>query len=472
MNTTRLLQIINVSGLAGGLAVATLLLAHTAGYCVLHRSASAATAPAAAASEPEAVDSCCPEPDAAPDDPSPQVQAKLEVEVDTCCPVGAAPEAADPTAPWCGEHNLAEADCAICQPQRTALLQPGEGLKLRLPAADALERAGVVLGRAHAAASGREEVHRARISFNEALMAHVTPRTAGYIEEVLVTLGDHVAAGAALARLNAPELTEAISALRLAQSEEAQALEVFKREQYLISKEATSRHDYLTAEAALHQARLRTELARKQRDGLGLRGESAGSVLLRAPLSGVIVEKHAVAGENVERGETLVVVADTSTIWIEIAVPAAAAPRLQLGDSISARVEGLEGLVLEGTVDWVDARVDAQSRTVRARAAVANPGGVLKDGMTAEVYLARESLPGALLVPSDALQEYEGKPYLFVRLEPDLYEVRQVALGRRDAGRVAITAGLSGDEEIVLARSFTAKSEFLKARLGAGCADH
>jgi cobalt-zinc-cadmium efflux system membrane fusion protein len=129
-------------------------------------------------------------------------------------------------------------------------------------------------------------------------------------------------------------------------------------------------------------------------------------------------------------------------------------------------------VVLEGTIEWIDSRVDPQTRTVCARAVVPNHGGMLKDGMIAEVKLEGGAAFESLHVPAGAVQEYEGDPYVFVKLDQDLYELRRVALGARENGRVAVKEGLAPEENIVLARSFTVKSEFLKSRLGAGCTDH
>jgi cobalt-zinc-cadmium efflux system membrane fusion protein len=77
-----------------------------------------------------------------------------------------------------------------------------------------------------------------------------------------------------------------------------------------------------------------------------------------------------------------------------------------------------------------------------------------------------------VMVPVDAVQYHEGTPMIFVRQADDLIEVRGVALGARHGDRLEIQDGLKPDEELVVARAYTLKSEMLKARLGAGCTDH
>jgi multidrug efflux pump subunit AcrA (membrane-fusion protein) len=60
---------------------------------------------------------------------------------------------------------------------------------------------------------------------------------------------------------------------------------------------------------------------------------------------------------------------------------------------------------------------------------------------------------------------------VFTKVTDDLFEVRRVDVGGRNGEYVEILAGLMPEEQIVAAHSFTVKSEFLKARLGAGCVD-
>jgi cobalt-zinc-cadmium efflux system membrane fusion protein len=77
-----------------------------------------------------------------------------------------------------------------------------------------------------------------------------------------------------------------------------------------------------------------------------------------------------------------------------------------------------------------------------------------------------------LSVPADAVQSIEGDAYLFVYLEKDLFELRRVEAGAQDGGLITIRFGLSPDDRVVTNQGFALKSEVLKARLGASCADH
>lgn len=75
-------------------------------------------------------------------------------------------------------------------------------------------------------------------------------------------------------------------------------------------------------------------------------------------------------------------------------------------------------------------------------------------------------------VPAGAVQTIDGKAYVFVAHEPDLFELRRVEVGPRRAGEMLIVAGLKYGDKVVASQGFALKSELLKSRLGASCADH
>ena len=76
-----------------------------------------------------------------------------------------------------------------------------------------------------------------------------------------------------------------------------------------------------------------------------------------------------------------------------------------------------------------------------------------------------------MLVPPSAIQHIEGKPFLFVKLEEDLFDARAVLLGARFNGRLEVRSGLQPQELIAVSHAFAVKSAMMLSRLGAGCAD-
>ncbi|MCP4638938.1 MAG: efflux RND transporter periplasmic adaptor subunit [bacterium] len=403
---------------------------------------------------------------------------------DACCPSESEHVDAerDPNRGWCGEHSLYEDECAICAPARTALLEPGQSMKLRLPAPDVLKKAGVVIAEASQGTAKAETPVLCKVTYNEGQLAHITPLVSGSIRKVLADVGDAVPEGAALVELSSPEVADAKGAYLSALAEERLAAVTHKREKGLWEKHISPAQDYEQASAALAKAQTRVRTAHQSLLNVGLGSDeirtvrdsqdTSSVVVMRAPFAGTLVERHAVIGETVDRGALLFMLADLSNMWVELAVPSALFGALHLGDSVQAEFEGLEGVTFDGEIDWVDTRVDEGNRTLRARAVVSNDAGRLKHGMFGSVRIASASAQPAVLVPSDAVQQFEGAPVVFVKLGEDLFDVRRVTLGPNKRDHVAVLAGVEPGEEIVVARSFTVKSEFLKERLGAGCTEH
>lgn len=106
---------------------------------------------------------------------------------------------------------------------------------------------------------------------------------------------------------------------------------------------------------------------------------------------------------------------------------------------------------------------------VEARAVVPNVAGLLRNNLFGEARIILSTEAQALTVPIDAVQRIENRPFVFVKLEEDLYGLRRVDVGIKEYNRIQITAGLSPTESVVVIGGSTMLSEFLKSRLGAGC---
>ena len=124
-----------------------------------------------------------------------------------------------------------------------------------------------------------------------------------------------------------------------------------------------------------------------------------------------------------------------------------------------------------GTMQLVSGTLDALTRTARARVVVDNPEGLLKAGMFARVRLAVATAGTAITVPREAVLEDAGRTFAFVRLKDDYFIRRPVRLGAAFGDLVTVTAGLAPGDEIVTAGAFLLKSDVLRSKMGAGCAD-
>lgn len=383
---------------------------------------------------------------------------------------------------WCNEHDVAEAECGICQPQLLNELSTGQGLKLRLPSSASLEKAGVATGRPFAAPDVSAQGVLGKIAFNRNHFAAVPSLRDGVVQEVRVDVGAEVEAGQLLAVVLSPAVAEAKSAYVKAFGEVELAQRNHVREQDLHAREISARRDLDAARAALAAAQSDRDYARHYLLNLGVTEEDVNEVArtraitshlsVRAPFAGTVVERQAVPGASVDAGAQLFAVADLSTVWMELSVPEPLLGSFPVDTPVQARFDAYPGLSFEGRVAWVAYSVNDRTRMVEARAVFPNSQRLLREGMFGKAAVAVSAAHAGVSVPESAVQEVDGRRVVFAKVEDDLFETRIVETGGSRDGRVVLRAGLSHDEEIVVSAGHILKSELLKARLGAGCADH
>jgi cobalt-zinc-cadmium efflux system membrane fusion protein len=387
----------------------------------------------------------------------------------------------EPGVLWCNEHDVAENECGICQPQLLANLDLGSGLKVRLADPSSVDQAGVTLGRPKEGGSSAIQTMLGEVSYNRNQLAIVTPLGSGVIMDVLVEAGDAVTSGQLLATLNSPAVAEGKSVLLKALAEASLAQKTYAREKDLYAREISARKDLEEAQSVVATTESDIDFAAQRLLNLGLTAEdieevrrtrSTSSLLeVRAPFDGTVVERLAVKGTAAEVGSPLFHVADLSTVWMKLSMSETQLTAVEEGQTVNAQFDAYPGLVFQGEIAWIAPSIDHKTRTFEARVVLPNQHGMLKDGLFGEVSLASGSSMQGLTVPESAIQEVDGQSIVFARLDQDLFETRLVRLGQKRGDQVQILGGLAPSDEIAFDGSYILKSEFLKARLGAGCAD-
>ncbi|MFN2288281.1 MAG: efflux RND transporter periplasmic adaptor subunit [Chromatocurvus sp.] len=386
---------------------------------------------------------------------------------------------AETTALFCNEHGVPEAECAICQPDLAAALEPGESLKVRFLSESAADKAGIRTERAPFTKAAPGIKAYCEVAFNRNRMAKVTPMVGGIIHEVLHDVGDDVAAGDVLVQLHSAEVATAKSDYLAALVELDTRRDTFEREKRLNEQQISAEREFLDAQAVHRTARLAASNLRQKLLNLGLTEEAVAGIekeqdasahiAIRAPFAGTLVERNAVYGEAIEEGHTLFTVADLSTRWLELSVPARHIAQLNVGQTMEARFPDLPGQVYTGAITWIDSAVDPHTRMVCARAVAEDPERRAKTGLFGEARILIGNEQSAAVVPRDAVQRHEGADFVFVQDAPDLFSLRRVVLSNAKGENIHILAGVNTDDRVVVDNSFIVMSEFLKSRLGAGC---
>jgi membrane fusion protein, heavy metal efflux system len=323
------------------------------------------------------------------------------------------------------------------------------------------------------------------VRFDERRVAHVSTQTEGIVKAAFVTLGDPVKKGQALIELQSVAMGEAQATFLEAQATRELARRSYERVAALRKENIASEKEYLQARQDLESAKIRMEgaLGKLTRLGMGsgearslTQSSARGRLLLRSPVDGSVLVLHAVPGEVAKTQESLVTVGDNARVWVwanlyerDIATVSSAQAKQKLASTVMVKAYPNEEFA--GTVDFLSPAMEEASRTVKVRVEVKNPNRRLLAGMFATVKLFLPGTDEALAVPREAVLEDEGRSFVFVHHHGDYYVRRPVSPGRSWAGLVEVRKGLSVGQEVVGDGAFLMKSDVLRSKMGAGCAD-
>lgn len=194
------------------------------------------------------------------------------------------------------------------------------------------------------------------------------------------------------------------------------------------------------AAGALEEAEARLELARR-----GLEDAS-----VEAPFAGEVGERFVDVGAYLDPGDPLFELVDDDPLEIDFQVPERHLGRVVEGRRVEIQVQSHPGEILSGRVDFISPVVDPANRTVSVKAVVSNPDGALRPGQFADVRLALEDRPDAVVVPEEAVVPGRERTVVF-RVRDGRAESVSVTLGARAPGLVEIRSGIEAGDTVVVA---------------------
>lgn len=274
------------------------------------------------------------------------------------------------------------------------------------------------------------------VQLNERDISIVQARTAGFVERVYARApGDVVAAGAPLVDVLNPEWLAA----------QQEYLAVKRTGDDALTQAARSRLTLLGMPAALVEQADRS-------------GEPVKVQTITAPIGGVIAELMVRQGMTVAAGMTLARINGLGTVWLEVALPEAQAATVVPGQAVEARFPALPGQVVKGHVAAVLPEASRETRTLRLRIELPNPGQRLRAGLFAQVSL-RGPQREALVVPAESLIRTGKRALVYVQESPGRYRPVEVQIGEQFDDRVVVREGLVAGQQVVSSGQFLIDSE-------------
>ena len=347
-----------------------------------------------------------------------------------------------------------------------------------------------------------------QVEYDETRLATITARFGGRLDRLFVDYtGMAVNEGDHLAEMYSPEMLAAQAEL-LTSYESVQRLAPDAPEMLRESVQATY-------QAARQKLRL-LDFTPEQIDAIIERGSARQRLTIRAPQSGVVIERHASEGQYVQTGSTLYTIADISEVWVLLDAYESDLPWIRYGQAVQFTTEAYPGRRFQGRIAFIDPLLSERTRTIGVRVNAPNPDGALKPGMFVRALVKSQLAAGPkvvapelagkwispmhpeiikdqpgfcdvcgmplvraerlgyvpaaanaaappLVVPASAVLRTGTRAVVYVQHrdldEGPSYEMRQVKLGPRAGSWQIVQAGLSAGERVVTHGQFMIDSE-------------
>jgi RND family efflux transporter MFP subunit len=314
-------------------------------------------------------------------------------------------------------------------------------------------------------------------------------KVAGQITELDVDLGDRVAKGQVIAKLdpadfqlqveqasaalqqarallglnasgtdervdftNAPTVIQAAASLQ-------QATLNRDRAQQLYDSKLIPRSDYdaaiagaRVAEGAYQDARQdirnRQGVLAQRKSELALAKQQLEYSVLRSPIDGAVSARPASEGQFAAAGTPIVTIVKVHPLRLRLPVPERAAAQVRVGQQVQIRVDG-DANMYSGRVNRISPLIDQTNRTLLVEAEAPNQHGLLRPGAFVRAEIVAQSNQPAVFIPASAVVTFAGLEKVLT-VENGKTVEKQVRTGRKEENRIEIAEGLDAGEKVIV----------------------
>ncbi len=275
------------------------------------------------------------------------------------------------------------------------------------------------------------------VDFDENKISHIHVRSTGWIENLRVkSEGVRVKKGDLLFDYYSPDLVNA-------------------QEEYIQSLKSKNRGLIRASVERL----LALDISRRQVDELTQTRQVKQYIQVYAPQNGIVAKLNVRQGTYIDPKQEIMSLADLSSIWLLAEVFESQASWVKMGQSANVHLSFLPGKVWKGTVDYIYPRLDAMTRTLKARLRFDNPGEMLKPNMYANVVIYGGDKKSVLVVPREALIHAGSVTRVILSEGKGRYQAREVDAGIESGDSVEIISGLQAGDMVVTSGQFLIDSE-------------
>jgi membrane fusion protein, copper/silver efflux system len=293
-----------------------------------------------------------------------------------------------------------------------------------------------------------------QVTFDDRRVATIISRVTGRVDELRTSQWDTVRRGEQVMSLYSPDLMTA----------EAEYLEATSSASQTSATGAQTGIFGMPAGTLSMTANLRAAAVRKldllgfsSADIAAIRTPSA-SVWMRAPISGIIVSKNVVRGQQVNPGDQLFSLATLDQVWLTADIYEDDLARVHVGQTLQAVTTAYPDEMFSGVIDRISPNIDPNTHTLQLRCQIANRGLKLKPQMLARIRIVTHA-GSALVVAESALVFDTDRYYAFVLAPGNVIVRREVAIRSwTERGYARVVRGLSPGDRVVDAQSVEVSS--------------
>ena len=294
----------------------------------------------------------------------------------------------------------------------------------------------------------------------------ISASQAGLISKLNVAIGDQVKQGQVVAHIMSPVLLALQRQFLKASSDRRLAKAGFERDKKLLYEGVISdrrwqetRARYLGFVSEVNEARQLLEIAGLSKSDIKqlINSRKLSSQLnVRAPISGVVLDRKVVAGERIDMLAPIYRIANLETLWLEINVPQEQAGNLKVGDKVQ-----INNSSISARISLLGQSVNPENQTILARAEIETEKPNVRVGQTVTTQIIQTSESSGFKVPNAGIAQHEGDYHIFIR-NTEGFLVRDITIHGKESNYSIIDAGdLTGQEEIAIRGGVALKANWL-----------
>jgi RND family efflux transporter MFP subunit len=294
----------------------------------------------------------------------------------------------------------------------------------------------------------------------------------GLVEAMMVSPDEPVKAGQPVAQVRSPDMVEAQRQYLAAMSDETLAADKLRRAKLLVEGKALPEKELRVAEteAAIAKSRLdeRKQLLflmgmdQSDFDTLTITRGIVSLLVVKSPITGTVVTRHASTGEQVKTAAPLYTFGELDPLWVNIQIPSHRLSNISVGARVTLPAHGVEGRIIR-----IGRTIDQSTQSTIAVAEISAAGGRLRPGLAVSATVHVEAPPIASSgknwsIPSTSIVRHRDQTWVFTK-STDGFRARPVEVIAESARNVAVRADFHATDEIASRGVLALLSELVDA---------